>query len=254
MFEQPEADVPRSVTLTNTFEDMLFEQVAWWRVEYVGWHGKPVGVRRLDPRTVTVLQDNKVYETVRGNQGSTLQWLPDEQLIRFDGPNDPLLIAGARAIRACMALDAAALRHADGSPPLDYFSPTDSADPATDDEILDILDNWATSRRTRSTGYVPAALKYNVAGWNPEQLQMAEARQHAVLEIARLCGVDPEDLGVSTTSRTYANQFDRRKAFIDFTLGGVPAGVRGPALHERRHPARLQAPASTCPTSCAPTT
>jgi phage portal protein BeeE len=74
-------------------------------------------------------------------------------------------------------------------------------------------------RRSASTGYVPYGLKYNVGGFDPKALQMAEQRQHAVLEIARVAGVDPEELGVSMTSRTYANQFDRRKAFTDFTLG-----------------------------------
>lgn len=220
LFDQPEVDVPRSVTLTRTFEDLLFEQVAWWKVTAVGWHGRPVEVVRLDPRSVNVHQDLKVYETVRGHQGTSLQWIPDEHLIRFDGPNDPLLVAGARAIRACLALDAAALRHADGAPPLDFFTPADNTDPfETSADGQSFLNDWATARRTRSTAYVPAALKYNLAGWNPEQLQMAEARNHAVLEIARLMGVDPEELGVSTTSRTYNNAFDRRKAFVDFTLG-----------------------------------
>ena len=218
LFRQPEPDVPRSVTLMRTFEDMLFEQVAWWKITAVGWHGKPVEVVRLDPRSVTVLKDLKVYETVRGNQGYQLEWLPDEQIIRFDGPNDPLLVAGARAIRACIALDAAALNHANGSPPVDYFTPAEGADPADDADIIDMLDAWAIARQTRSTGYVPAALAYHMAGWNQEQLQMAEARQHAVLEIARLCGIDPEDLGVSTTSRTYQNSQDRYAARIKDTL------------------------------------
>jgi HK97 family phage portal protein len=219
LFDQPEKDVPRSVTLTRTFEDLLFEQVAWWKVTAVGWHGRPVEVVRLDPTSVTVAQDMKVYVTRQGHQGTVQQWVPDEHLIRFDGPNDPLLVAGARAIRACLALDAAALRHADGAPPLDFFTPADGADLGEDADVQGMLDAWRLARQTRSTGYVPGALKYNVAGWDPEKLQLAEARQHAVLEIARLMGVDPEELGVSTTSRTYNNAFDRRKAFVDFTLG-----------------------------------
>jgi hypothetical protein len=36
-----------------------------------------------------------------------------------------------------------------------------------------------------------------------EELQLADARNLAITEIARLCGVDPEDLEISTTSRTY---------------------------------------------------
>lgn len=216
LFSQPESDTPRSVTMARTVEDLLFEGVAWWRITEFAWHGYPVKVKRLDPRTVSV-GDGKVM--VDGKH------VPDSQLIRFDSPNDGLLVAGARAIRTCLALDAAANRYADGAPPLDYFTPADGVDPGEDEDIVGVLNDWQTARQTRSTGYVPAALQYNIAGWNPEQLQMAEARQHATLEIARIAGVDPEELGVSTTSRTYANQFDRRKNFIDFTLGGYLVAV-----------------------------
>jgi HK97 family phage portal protein len=218
LFEQPEEDIPRSITLIRTFEDLLFEQVAWWKVTAYGWDSKPAKVVRLDPRSVTVGSDMRVYETLAGNSGMVQRWLPDEDLIRFDGPTDPLLVAGARAIRACLALDQAALKYSQGNQPLDWFTPTEGVDPADDDEIEDILSDWATARAAGVTGYVPAALNYHTAGWDPQKLQLAEARDHAVLELSRLMGIDPEDLGVSTTSRTYQNQQDRYQARIKDTL------------------------------------
>jgi hypothetical protein len=99
LFDQPEPDVPRSVTMTRTFEDIFFEGVAWWYVTDFGWHGYPTKIRRLDPSTVTVVQNVGVYTTRAGTTGTSVEWLPDEELIRFDSPNDPLLVAGARAIR-----------------------------------------------------------------------------------------------------------------------------------------------------------
>src|SRR5690606_29464466 len=38
-------------------------------------------------------------------------------------------------------------------------------------------------------------------------------------------GIDPEELGVSTTSRTYFNAQDRRKAFLDFVIGGYRQAI-----------------------------
>lgn len=219
VLEQPEANVPRSVTMARTFEDMLFEGVAWWRVVTFGWHGFPTKVKRIDPRKVQVDEDSG---TVRVN-GKVVK---SSELIRFDSPNDGLLKAASRAIRTCLNLDLAAGRYADGAPPVDYFTPADGFDPSEDEEIESLLDAWAVARRTRSTAYVPAALKYNIAGWSPKDLQLGEARQHAVLEIARAARIDPEELGVSTTSRTYSNQFDRRKAFLDFTLGGYVTAMQ----------------------------
>lgn len=220
LFEQPERHRPRSVTMTQTAEDLMFEGIAWWRVLETAWNGYPTRVKVLKPREVTVDEDaGRVY--VNG------VWVPDSELIRFDSPNDALLVAGARAIRTSLMLDAATQRYAEGAPPLDYFTPAEGADPAADDEIIALLDAWKTARQSRSTGYVPAALKYNVAGFNPEQLQLADARQHAALEIGRVAGVDPEALGVSTTSRTYFNAEHKRKEFVDFTLGPYLAAIEG---------------------------
>lgn len=213
LFDQPERNVPRSVTMTRLFEDMLFEGGAWWDVREVGFHTYPTYVERLAPSRVTV-SDGRVYVDGKERRDAA------RSLIHFPSPNDALLVAGARAIRTCLMLDQAAANMADGVPPSDYFTPGEGMDPATTDaEIIEMLDRWQASRRSRSTGYVPAALEYHTGGWSPEQLQLADARQHAVLEIARVAGVDPEELGVSTTSRTYSSDWSRRKSFLDFTLG-----------------------------------
>lgn len=225
---QPERDVPRSVTMTRTAEDLFFEGVSWWFIRDADeWTGYPKrgGVVRLRPGSVDVLPTGRVRVSREGNYGITEEWPDDGQLIRFDSPNDPVLIAGANAIRQYATLAAAARRHADGIPPVDYFTPADGIDPGTAEEVRTMLDDWQKARNSRSTGYVPAALTYHSTGWDPDKLQLAEQLQHAVLEIARVAGVDPEELGVSTTSRTYANQFDRRKAFLDFTVGGYRAAI-----------------------------
>lgn len=219
--QQPEKNVPRSVTMTRLVEDLLYEQIAWWRIVETDYRDFPARVKRLRPGQVSIDEDEgKVY--VDGKH------VPDEQLIRFDSPNDALLIAGARAIRQCLLLDQAAQRYAEGAPPGDYFTPADpTVDPFETPEELQtaLLDPWQTARQARSTAYIPAAVNYHSGGFNPEQLELADQRQHAVLEIARVAGIDPEELGVSTTSRTYANQYDRRKNFLDFTLGAYRAAI-----------------------------
>lgn len=220
---QPEANVPRSVTMTRLVADMMFEGtvhggIAWWRIVQRDFTRRPYKVERLAPHRV-VVSKGKVW--VDGKEAD------DRDLIRFDSPFPGLLTAGARAIRTALILDAAASRYADGAPPADYFEPAEGVDPfdGDEDKINAMLDGWADKRRQRTTAYVPAALKYNIAGWTPEKLQLADARNHAVLEVARLTGVDPEELGVGQSSRTYYNAFDRRKSFIDFVLGGYRQAI-----------------------------
>jgi phage head maturation protease len=232
LLTQPEPDRARSVTLTFTIEDLLFEGVAWWQVTQTAFTGYPTQVRRLPAREVTVNDAADAPSCPAGVAGCTGRvWhagthLHDPELVRFDSPNDPLLVAGARAIRTALALDTAASRYADEPLPTGWFTPTDDAVGPDEEEVAQLLDAWAEARRRRATAYVPASLAYQTNAFSPADLQLADARQHAVLEVARVAGIDPEELGVSTTSRTYANQFDRRKAFTDFTLGAYMVAVQ----------------------------
>jgi HK97 family phage prohead protease len=243
LFEQPERDVPRSVTMTYLVEDMLFEQTAWWRV--TEWRGPnpaagsanpfnyPKHVRRLEPRSVDPRKDGKVYVRKDGSvQGEAWEYVPDTDLIRFDSPTDGILTAGAGAISTLLMLDNRAYNSANNPVPEGYFTPKDGVDPfdeedpeASEEEqallytAAKFLADWRTKRLTETTAWVPGGVDYNQLAWDPEKLQLAEARQHAVLEIARLMGLDPEDVAVSTTSRTYFNAETKRQDRIDFVLG-----------------------------------
>ena len=219
LLSQPERHCARAISITQLVEDMLFEQVAWWRVTERGFDNYPRFVKRVSPDRVKV-------DEVKGEVRVDGKVVPDKDLIRFDSPNDALLVAGARAIRTLLRLDAAAANAADGIPPMDWFTPAGDSEPVEDDEVEEILGDWATARRSRRTAWIPTAVDYHQgANFSPEQLQLIETRQHAVLEVARAAGVDAEELSVSTTSRTYANTFDRRKQFVDFTLGAYLTAV-----------------------------
>lgn len=219
LLTQPERHCARVISITQLVEDLLFEQVAWWRVTERGFDNYPRFVKRISPDRVSV-------DEVRGEVRIDGQIVPDADLIRFDSPNDALLVAAARAIRTLLRLDSAAANAADGIPPMDWFTPADGSEAVEDEEVEEILNDWQSARRRRRTAWIPTAVNYNqAANFSPEQLQLIETRQHAVLEVARACGVDAEELSVSTTSRTYANTFDRRKQFVDFTLGAYLTAI-----------------------------
>ena len=211
LLSQPEAGVARSVTLTRTVEDLLLYERAWWRTTYNGWHGRPSEVVKLDPATVTVQP-----ETVYYPEGAAQVWPATPGTIRIDSPNGGLL--SSPAIRSYIALTRAAQRAATGQPPVEWFTAADGSSP-DDDEVKQILADWAAARAAGQTAFIPMELDYHRDGFNPEQLQLSSAREFAVTEIARLTGIDAEELSVSTTSRTYANMQDRRRQRIDSVLG-----------------------------------
>jgi len=222
LFAMPEPGVAPSVTWTNVAEDLLLSGRSWFRVTAKGWHGWPVEGRRLEPESVTVQPEYKYWP-----EGMAKVWPEIDGVIRIDGPNMGLLDASP-AIRACIALDRATLNAVNGTPPVDYFTPNEGADPFEDDtEVQDFLKQWATARASSSTAYVPAAISYNVAGWDPEKLQLRDVREFAITEVARLTGLDAEDLSVPTTSRTYFNGQDRRRQRTEDVLGPYMTAMEG---------------------------
>lgn len=225
LFDQLDPDVPNIVHMAQTVEDLVFESISWWRITGYGFDGYPMTVRRLEPSSVSLHPPTSKRtpaplpsgEDPRGN----VVWVDGEpvsvrDVIRFDSPNPAVLTVCARSIRRAIRFDKAAEKYARNPRPLDYFTPTDGVDPAEDAEIKEILGEWAQSRQTESTAYVPAALSYNtVETATPADLQLVQLQQQVTLDLARALGVDPEDLGVSTTSRTYANIIDRRRDRIN---------------------------------------
>lgn len=213
MFQQPEAGVAKSVTWTNVIGDMFLGSRAWLKVTQVGWHNYPAEFRRLIPGSVPI-QPDWVTQYVNGRSvGQSLVWPEVPGLIRVDSPTVGVL-AACPAVRACIALERFALIASTGGHAMDYFAPDGESEPFADAEEVreKLLDPWEEARLKGTTGYVPYGVKLHVHDWDPEKLQLAEAREFAITEVARLTGIDAEDLSVSTTSRTYFNAQDRRRS------------------------------------------
>jgi len=223
LLRQIDPNVPNVVTMAQTIEDLLFDAVAWWEVTARTFDGYPSSARRWDPSIVSIDPPAGHSPLPSGvdPRDSTGVWIdgrfvPARHVIRFDSPNPALRVAGARAIRKALKYDRAAVMYADNPQPLDYFSPADGADPISDDDARENISEWRAARKAGGTGWVPASMKYNaVTSPTAADMQLVELLTQCSLEIANACGLDPEVLGVSTTSRTYANAQDWRRDRIN---------------------------------------
>jgi len=232
LLEQIDPNVPNVVTFAQTYEDLLFEGLSWWRVLEFGWHSYPVSAEHISTDRVMVSGVDLPLINGHANVASPSRVfidgkpVRDEEVIRFDSPNPALLRVAGRAIRTCLNLDTTASMYATEPLPLGYLSPRDGERLREDDDaVQEMLDKWEIARRSRVWAYVGQALEAKTLQFNAEQIQLADQRQHAVLEIARAAGIDPEDLGVSTTSRTYQNSEQRRRDLLDFTLTAYMSAV-----------------------------
>jgi len=225
--EQIDPDVPNVVTIAQTIEDLVLSSVSWWEVTARDPYDYPIAARHLDVSTVSL--DPPAGRTPAPlpsghDPRGVVVWVDGKpvgasRIIRFDSPNPAFLQHAGRETRRAILLDQSASLYAEDPRPADYFTPADNADELEDAEVEQFLGRWRWARKRRATAYVPAAVKYNsVDSPSPQQLQLAELQKQASLDIANSLGIDPEDLGISTTSRTYANDVDRRRNRLNDVL------------------------------------
>jgi hypothetical protein len=225
MFRQFDLDVPNVVHMSMTIEDLALERVAWWRVVGEDFAGYPMCVRRIEPgrvsckRPIGTPQPGDDRWVWIADEAGKYEQVPARQMKRFDSPNPGILKSNARSIRIAEKLDSLVEQYAQNPALREYF--TDSDDPDTDamedEEIGPWLSDYQNMRQTRPyVAWIPSNVKRVEAGApSPKDLTLADLTQQVMIGIANGLGVDPEDIGVSTTSRTYQNADDRRRDKIN---------------------------------------
>ena len=241
LFRQFDPDVPNVVHMANTVEDLAFDGIAWWQVTGQDFDQYPASVRRIEPSKVSLKKPGSpgwtttlpgVEPLVRSAEtpgdgrwvwidrcdGKGWQQFPAALMIRFDSPNPGILRANARAIRIAIKLDRLTEMYAENPALREYFTdnPAADVDPMNDTEIDQFLAEYGTMRQTRPYGWIPSTvIRSDVSAPSPKDLTLADLKEAVTLDIANGLGVDPEDLGVSTTSRTYQNAVDRKQDKIN---------------------------------------
>jgi HK97 family phage portal protein len=218
LLTQPEMWRPSSATIRQTVQDLVFYPYAWWKVTERDWTGFPSHVVRLDPAYVTVdteLVSDEVdwaAVTYRGNV------VPQQDLIRFDGPDDGVLRLGTIEILTALKLELAARTYADPEIPTGVLTNTGQykLDQA---ERTQLMDDWAAARRRHSTAYLDANLTYQPVLAMPDQLQLVQSREESAVQVARLLNLPPHYVGAkSGDSMTYSTVASERRDLVDISL------------------------------------
>lgn len=226
LFRQFDLDVPNGVHMSRTIEDLIFDGLAWWQTTGQDFNGFPMSVRRIEPCRVRTTRpdgparpgDERWVWIQQLSPRTGWDMVPAALMIRFDSPNPGVLTTCARVIRIAKQLDALIEMYANNPSLRDLWTANTDApvDMLEDDEVNAFLAEWTALRQTSPVGYIPPALKRaDVSVPSPRDLTLVELRDAVNLAIANGLGVDPEDLGVSTTSRTYFNGVDRRQEKIN---------------------------------------
>lgn len=227
LLEQPEVWCPAVTTFSATVRDLVLYPYAWWLVTEREWSGYPRRVQRLDPEYVQVTtvpgaegRPARTFATYEGRE------VDERELIRFDGPDRGLLFHGRRTILRAMALESSAERATSPSEVPDGVITSNSEYQLNRAEAREVLDEWAEARAARRTAFLQNA-SYQVTAFDPSKMQLLESREYADMELARMMGLPPRYLGVSTRrdSMTYSTVVEERRDLIDISFAPYVAAI-----------------------------
>lgn len=216
LLTQLNPNVTNAWLLTWTVDTLLFYGVAWWLVTARDTLGYPTSVVWVQPYRVQVTTDGTIL----------VDNVPvrDADLIRFDGPDEGLLVHSSRAIITYTALEDAVRKFARLDVPLGWLEDVEGS--LDTGEVQTMLNSWEAARRARTTGYIPRGLKYVPNAATPGAMQLAEARGFQAAEIARALNLPAVYVNApSGDSLTYATTESNRRELSDITLAPFTAAI-----------------------------
>jgi HK97 family phage portal protein len=223
--QQPDPRTPTSVLMAYTAEDLLFFGRAFWQItEMDETTNRPRSAQWIEQRRVTEKLDPTGY-IVTGYQIDSAETPPRGvgSLIAFSGLDEGVLHRAGRTIRTAASLERAVEKYANEPIPSVVLKSNQVLSP---ERVTNLLSTWRQSRQERSTAFINENIEFEHIGFNSSELQLAEARQYLVSEIARLMGIPEWYLGAAAGgSMTYSNVTDERKTLIDFSLRPIMTAI-----------------------------
>jgi HK97 family phage portal protein len=220
---QPDPRIAGSAIYAWIAEDLLFNGVAYGQVldSYAASDNSRVRAwTRVAPNRVSyTLNSTSTIITAYQIDGIEVPNSGVGSIIVFSGLDEGVLNRAGRTIRAAQELEKAAELYA--KEPVPTMVLKSNGTNLTPERITKLLESWKIARSTRATAFLNADVELNALGFDPEKLQLNQARQYLATEIARAVGIPASFLSAETTSMTYSTTVMERKALIDFSLRNI---------------------------------
>lgn len=211
---QPDPRRTLSWLIAKTFDDALWHDRAVWKVTR-DIANVPRYFERVHPSRISTIDTPHDPDTVAAwiIDGDVVTNLDDYVIFDFGGIGG-LRRYGFQLLTLYADLQAAAGNYARAPHPKAILK--NAGPDLTDDEIDDLLADWEANRNVSSVGYLNDTMSYDTVGWNPEQMQLVQAREHAALEVARLFGLPAKAVDAkSGDSMTYGNVVEYRRDLLE---------------------------------------
>lgn len=233
LLEQPNPEEARINTFSNWAADLVLNGNAVGVV--VDWDpdGTPtavvpvpacwVGVRRVNGETYSALPTSAIEYQIAGMSFAA------SEVIHVKGPCEPGRLRGIGVLEkhfnGAGGLDLAAelARQArsisQNGVPTAVLKTTNPD--ATFDDLTDVKQQWLKNMRDRTVAVLNATTEFEALAWNPEEMELVDARKLSLLEVANIFGLPPKYLGApSGGSMDYTSSETEGRDLLRFALGG----------------------------------
>lgn len=197
----------------STLDDLLFYGVSLW-------------ARNNDPETGLPIDFAHVPAARWGAPQGVIQVdgkdVNASDVLIITGPGDALLNSGADTIRGARAIQKAWIERVQVPIPATLFQATEP-DPATPEEINELLTGWDKGRRSAgggASGYLPHGLTAIFPELGDDSSLFIEGRNAVRLDVANLTNIPASllDGSTATASLTYVTQEGQKSSFHEQSL------------------------------------
>lgn len=230
LLEQPAPPDPRMTTFSSWALDLIWEgnavgivaarNVEGWPTAAVPVPARMVGVRRVGAESLSQLPVGAIEYRV-----GTLTFGSD-QVIHIKGPCEPGAVRGLGVLEAHLSETLALVKEqqrqarsiSQHGVPTGVLKVTNPD--ATEDDLKAAKAGWLTNQRDRTIAALNATTDFQPLSWNPEEMQLVEARRYSLTDLELLFGLPVGWLGGMNSARQYSNIEQDAVNLLKFTLAG----------------------------------
>jgi phage portal protein BeeE len=215
---QPDPAVTYNFLMAWTLDDLLFYGRAFWYITERTQDGFPSKFQRLPAGSIVTMDETgpvffhpSKSITFAGNE------LDYRNVIQFLSPIQGIVYSSDQTISTALKVEQSRFKNAQSSLPSGVLKQT-GGEPLSAQELSEIGAAFQEARLTSQTAVLNEFLTYEASTATPDKMLMIESAQYSALDLARLCGVPPYLVGVSTGAYAYTSSEQSR---ADLYIFGV---------------------------------
>lgn len=227
MLEQPAPPETRVTTFASLGLDYLMDgnavaivaarNVEGWPTAFVPVPARIVGVRRVGP------YDPKPVGPIEYNVGG--QVFGGHDVLHVKGPCEPGALRGLGILEAHLddTLSLVREQQRQARSLSQHGVPTGllkaSSPDVTREQLIEAKAKWQENQRDRTIQALAPGTDFEPLSWNPEEMQLVEARRYSLTDLELILGLPVGWLGGMNSARQYSNIEQDAVNLLKFSLG-----------------------------------